>query len=144
MQKLQKSISVFSMKIIILTSRFYPELSDELERNTEKHLTEAGVEFEKIEVRGCVELPLVAQHVIRTKKPDAVIALGIVIQGKTDHYKWVCESCERGLTKVGLQEHTPIVHGVLVSPNRELVEKRLKNGKEYAITALSMIELLQK
>jgi 6,7-dimethyl-8-ribityllumazine synthase len=132
------------MKVIILTSRFYPELSDELEKNAEEHLFEYNVEFEKIEVRGCVELPLVAQHVIRTKKPDAVIALGIIIQGRTDHYKWVCESCERGLTKVGLQEHTPIVHGILVSPNRELVEKRLKNGEEYAITALSMIDILKK
>ncbi len=131
------------MKVIILTSRFYPELSDILEKNTENQLTKDGIEFEKINIRGCVELPLAAQHVIRTKNPDAVIALGIIIEGKTDHYKWVCESCERGLTKVGLQEHTPVIHGVLVSPNRELVEKRLKNGTEYAITAREMINLLK-
>lgn len=101
-----------------------------------------GIEFEKINIRGCVELPLAAQHVIRTKKPDAVIALGIVIVGKTDHYKWVCESCERGLTRVGLDEGVPIVHGVLVSPNRQLVEERLKNGTEYAITAREMIKVM--
>ena len=130
------------MKVIILTSRFYPEISDKLESTAEAELKLAGAEFEKIEIRGCVELPLAAQHVIKTKKPDAVIALGVVIEGQTDHYKWVCESCERGLTRVGLDESVPIVHGIIVSPTRELAEARTENGKEYAFTALEMIKLM--
>lgn len=132
------------MKIAILTSRFYPEISNQLENSAEEELTKAGVIFEKIEVRGCVELPLVAQHVIREKKVDAVIALGVIIEGKTDHYKWVCESCERGLTRVALDESVPVIHGVLACPNRKLAQERVTNGKEYAITALRMIELLKK
>ena len=142
MRKKQKSTTVLPMKVIILTSRFYPEYSDILEKNTEEQLTKDGIEFEKINIRGCVELPLAAQYVIQTRKPDAIITLGIIIKGKTDHYKWVCESCERGLTTVGLNENTPIIHGILVSPNRELVEQRLKNGVEYAITAQKMIKLM--
>ncbi len=130
------------MKVIILTSRFYPEISDELERTAEEELKLVGAEFEKIEIRGCVELPLAAQHVIRSKKPDAVIALGVVIEGQTDHYKWVCESCERGLTRVALDENVPVVHGVIVSPTRELAEARTGNGKEYAFTALEMIKIM--
>ena len=133
---------ILLMKIVILTSRFYPKISNELERTTEEELKMVGADFEKIEIRGCVELPLAAQHVIRTKKPDAVIALGVVIQGQTDHYKWVCESCERGLTRVALDEGVPIVHGIIVSPTRELAEARTKNGKEYAFTALEMIKVM--
>lgn len=130
--------------ILILTSRFYPEISDKLETSVEQELVKSGVTFEKIEVRGCIELPLIAQHFIRTKKVDAVIALGVIIQGETDHYKWVCESCERGLTRVALDEKIPVIHGILACPNRKLAEERTKNGKEYAITALHMIELLKK
>ncbi len=130
--------------ILILTSRFYPEISDQLESSAKKELTESGVDFEITEVRGCVELPLVAQHVIREKKVDAVIALGVIIQGETDHYKWVCESCERGLTRVALDEGIPVIHGILACPNRKLAEERANHGKEYAITALNMIELLKK
>ncbi len=132
------------MKIIILTSRFYPEISNKLEASAEQELIKAGVEFEKIEVRGCVELPLVAQHIARTKKVDAIIALGVIILGKTDHYKWVCESCESGLTRVALDEGVPIIQGILACPNRKLAEERMNHGKEYAITALHMIELLKK
>lgn len=132
------------MKIAILTSRFYPEISDALELSAEQELQKQGIDFEKIEVRGCVELPLVAQHVIRTKKIDAIIALGVILLGKTDHYKWVCESCERGLTQVALNEGVPVVHGVLACPNRKLAQERTKNGAEYVITALSMIHLLEQ
>jgi 6,7-dimethyl-8-ribityllumazine synthase len=129
--------------ILILTSRFYPEISDKLEESTEKELTKNGIKYEKTEVRGCIELPSVAQHFIRTRKVNAVIALGVIIQGETDHYKWVCESCERGLTRVALDEGVPVIHGILACPNRKLAEARTKNGAEYAITALKMIQTLQ-
>lgn len=130
--------------IYILTSRFYPDISDALESSAEAELRSAGMDFEKIEVRGCVELPLVAQHVIRTKKPDAVIALGVVIQGETDHYEWVWKSCMQGLTQVALAAHVPVVHGILACPTRELAEARQSLGTEYARTALDMVEQLKK
>ena len=132
------------MKIILLTSRFYPEISDALELSAEEELQKQEIDFEKIEVRGCVELPLIAQHVIRTQNIDAVIALGVILLGETDHYKWVCESCERGLTRVALDEGVPVIHGVLACPNRKLAQARTNNGAEYVITALSMIRLLKK
>ncbi|HKD96705.1 MAG TPA: 6,7-dimethyl-8-ribityllumazine synthase [Micromonosporaceae bacterium] len=63
------------------------------------------------QVAGSVELPVVAQALARTC--DAVVALGVVIRGDTAHFEYVCRSVTDGLTRVALDESTPVAHGVL-------------------------------
>jgi 6,7-dimethyl-8-ribityllumazine synthase len=58
-----------------------------------------------------VELSVVAQALARTC--DAVVALGVVIRGDTAHFDYVCQSVTDGLTRVALDESTPVSHGVL-------------------------------
>src|SRR5690606_16424489 len=62
-------------------------------------------------VSGTVELPVVAQALAR--RCDAVVALGVVIRGETAHFDYVCRSVTDGLTRVALDEGTPVAHGVL-------------------------------
>ena len=62
-------------------------------------------------VAGAVELPVVVQALARSC--DAVAALGVVIRGATAHFDYVCRSVTDGLTRVALDESTPIAHGVL-------------------------------
>jgi 6,7-dimethyl-8-ribityllumazine synthase len=62
-------------------------------------------------VAGSVELPVVAQAL--AKRCDAVVALGVVIRGETSHFQYVCDAVTTGLTRVALDEHTPVAHGVL-------------------------------
>jgi 6,7-dimethyl-8-ribityllumazine synthase len=62
-------------------------------------------------VAGSVELPVVAQALAR--RCDAVVALGVVIRGATAHFDYVCQSVTEGLTRVALDESTPVGHGVL-------------------------------
>ena len=54
---------------------------------------------------------MVAQALAR--RCDAVVALGVVIRGETAHFDYVCESVTDGLTRVALDESTPVAHGVL-------------------------------
>jgi 6,7-dimethyl-8-ribityllumazine synthase len=63
------------------------------------------------QVAGSVELPVVAQALAR--RCDAVVALGVVIRGDTAHFEYVCQSVTEGLTRVALDESTPVAHGVL-------------------------------
>ncbi len=129
--------------ILILTSRFREEVARGMEESASKVLEKAGEPYEIIEVGGAVELPLAAQHFIRTRKPDGVIALGCVIKGETDHYDWVWKSCMEGLTRVTLDESTPIMHGVQVAHSLDLAMERRSKGAEYAETVLKMKKLLQ-
>jgi 6,7-dimethyl-8-ribityllumazine synthase len=62
-------------------------------------------------VSGAVELPVVAQAMAR--RCDAVVALGVVVRGETAHFDYVCRSVTDGLTRVALDESTPVGQGVL-------------------------------
>jgi len=58
-----------------------------------------------------MELPVVAQALAR--RADAVVALGVVVRGDTPHFDYVCNAVTDGLTRVSLDEETPIGNGVL-------------------------------
>lgn len=73
-------------------------------------------------VSGAVELPVVAQALAR--RCDAVVALGVVIRGETAHFDYVCQSVTEGLTRVALDESTPVAHGVLTVDTVEQAQDR--------------------
>jgi 6,7-dimethyl-8-ribityllumazine synthase len=62
-----------------------------------------------------MELPVVAQELARSH--DAVVALGVVIRGDTPHFEYVCDAVTAGLTRVSLDEGTPVANGVLTTNN---------------------------
>jgi 6,7-dimethyl-8-ribityllumazine synthase len=64
-----------------------------------------------VRVPGAVELPVVCQELARGH--DAVVALGVVIRGGTPHFEYVCDAVTAGLTRVALDERTPVGNGVL-------------------------------
>lgn len=76
-----------------------------------------GVEPTVVRVAGCVELPVVAQQLARDN--DAVVCLGAVIRGGTPHFEYVCRSLTDGLTRVALDEATPVGNGVLTCDSLE-------------------------
>lgn len=64
-----------------------------------------------VRVAGALEIPVVAQQLARDL--DAVVCLGAVIRGDTPHFDYVCDSVTAGLTRVALDEGTPVGNGVL-------------------------------
>ncbi|WP_199035263.1 6,7-dimethyl-8-ribityllumazine synthase [Glycomyces salinus] len=100
-----------------------------------------AVEPTVIRVAGSVELPVVAQALAR--RCDAVVALGTVIRGGTAHFEYVCKSVTEGLTRVALDESTPVAHGVLTVDDQEQARARAgfadsteDKGYEAVIAAL--------
>ncbi|MGL5444794.1 MAG: 6,7-dimethyl-8-ribityllumazine synthase, partial [[Mycobacterium] stephanolepidis] len=70
-----------------------------------------------VRVLGAIEIPVVAQALARTH--DAVVALGVVIQGETPHFNYVCDAVTTGLTRVSLDTSTPVANGVLTVNNEQ-------------------------
>lgn len=66
---------------------------------------------------GAIELPVIAQQLARTH--DAVVALGAVIRGGTPHFEYVCDAVTYGLTRIALDESTPVGNGVLTCDTHE-------------------------
>ncbi|WP_236791238.1 6,7-dimethyl-8-ribityllumazine synthase [Amycolatopsis sp. GM8] len=101
------------LKLAIVATRWHATITDALLERAIATATEAKLKEEPTVVRvaGAVELPVVAQALARDH--DAVVALGVVIRGGTPHFEYVCDAVTAGLTRVALDEGTPIGNGVL-------------------------------
>ena len=100
-------------------------------------------------VPGAFEIPIVAKKMAESGKYDAVICLGAVIRGDTDHYTYVCNEVSKGLAAVGLESGLPVLFGVLTCDTLEQAllragSKAGNKGFECAVSALEMISLLEK
>jgi 6,7-dimethyl-8-ribityllumazine synthase len=96
----------------IVGSRWHADLVDHMVERAREAAKACGVdEVVVARVAGSVELPIVAQALAR--RCDAVVALGVVIRGETRHFEYVCDAVTAGLTRVSLDESTPVAHGVL-------------------------------
>lgn len=131
--------------ILIVSSQFnkVPGISKSLEDSAIAVLEEHNMNYKIVHVAGAVEIPITVQHFLKTGKYQAAITLGCVIKGETDHYDMVIRACTDGLTRVALDTGVPVIQGVLASPNDALAITRKNSGKEYAETALEMVELLK-
>jgi 6,7-dimethyl-8-ribityllumazine synthase len=83
-----------------------------------------------VHVAGAIELPVIVQALARNH--DAVVALGVVIKGETPHFEYVCDAVTAGLTRVSLDESTPVGNGVLTTLTEEqaLARAGLPDSKE--------------
>ncbi|MBF6435767.1 6,7-dimethyl-8-ribityllumazine synthase [Nocardia cyriacigeorgica] len=106
------------LKLGIVASRWHTQICDTLVANAERVAKEAGVRaVTVVRCAGAMELPVVAQELARTH--DAVVALGVVIRGDTPHFEYVCDAVTAGLTRVSLDESTPVANGVLTTNNEK-------------------------
>jgi 6,7-dimethyl-8-ribityllumazine synthase len=120
-------VSASSKKILIITSRFNEDITTRLTQGAREALVEEGVLLENIRelsVPGAFELPIVAAQAAEQKKWDAILCLGCLIQGDTDHYHYICDAVANGLTAVGVQYRIPVLFGVLTTHNREQALER--------------------
>lgn len=98
-------------------------------------------------VPGSFEIPLVAKRLATSGRYDAVIALGVVIQGSTAHANYVNAEVSKGLAQVSLASGVPVVYGVVTTENIEQAIERSgskagNRGAAAALTAIEMVNLL--
>jgi len=106
------TVDAAGLTLGIAVARWHHEITDQLLDRALSAAKACGVDDVRVaQVAGSVELPVVAQALAR--RYDAVVALGVVIRGDTAHFEYVCKSVTEGLTRVALDESTPVAHGVL-------------------------------
>ncbi|HTU95382.1 MAG TPA: 6,7-dimethyl-8-ribityllumazine synthase [Solirubrobacteraceae bacterium] len=116
-------------RVALCVARFYEDLASALEQGARAALEEAGVEtVESFTVPGAFELPLVAKYAAESGRFDAVVCLGAVIRGETDHYEYVCSSAADGITRVALDTGVPCGFGVLTVDTMEQARERVTGG----------------
>src|SRR5699024_6063867 len=121
-----------NVKIGIVVSRFNELITHNLLKGAEQTLKAHGVNEEHIDivwVPGAVEIPLAGQS-LAEKEYDAIITLGVVIQGATAHFDYVCNEVAKGVSQVALQKHKPVIFGVLTTDTIEQAIERAGTRSE--------------
>jgi 6,7-dimethyl-8-ribityllumazine synthase len=136
----------------VVCSRFNEEVTSKLLAGALQALRQAGVDDDDVvvvHVPGAFELPLAARRLAHEQNLDAVVALGAVIRGDTDHYDHVCRAAQEGVLRVSLEEDVPVMFGVLTCENEEQALARAggahgNKGADVALDALRMADVLDQ
>ena len=126
-----------------ITSRLLAGALDGLKRHG---VPETGVDVAW--VPGAFEIPLVASKMAKSGKYDAVICLGAVIRGSTNHYDYVCSEMSKGIAQTALASGIPVMFGVLTTENLEQAVERAgskagNKGFDCALGAIEMVNLIR-
>ena len=118
-------------RVALCVARFYEELADKLEDGAREALTAAGItEVDRFDVPGAFELPLAAKYAAESGRYAAVVCLGAVLRGETDHYDYVCTEAARGIQQVQLATGIPCGFGVLTIDTMEQALDRVTGGSK--------------
>jgi len=139
-------------RLAIVASSFNKDVTAGLLKGALDALKENGVDDERIEVLlcpGAFEIPLIAKKLCIKRKYDAIICLGAVIKGETAHFEYISFAVSKGIMDLNIKYDTPVLFGVLTCYTDEQAVKRSSNdelnkGRETAVAALEMIELMKK
>jgi 6,7-dimethyl-8-ribityllumazine synthase len=118
-------------RVALCVARFYTELADKLEAGARAALLEAEIEdVDRFDVPGAFELPLAAKYVAEAGRYQAIVCLGAVIRGETDHYDYVCGEAARGIQQVQLLTGVPCGFGLLTVDTLEQARERVTGGSK--------------
>ena len=125
--------------ILIVESRFYDKISDELAAGAAAELEAQGATFEKITVPGSLEIPLALAQAIKadligsdsaSSRFDGCVALGCVIRGETSHYDIVCNNANHWLMELATRHGIPLGNAILTVDTEVQAMERARGGRK--------------
>jgi 6,7-dimethyl-8-ribityllumazine synthase len=151
-RELQGELTGHGLRVGIVVARFNELVTRMLLDGARDGLVRHGVAADDIDVAwvpGSFEVPLVAQRMAAGGEYAAVICLGAIIRGETDHYDHVASGVTSGVARVSLDTGVPTIFGVLTTDTVEQAMNRAglkagNKGYEAAVTAVEMASLLRQ
>ena len=140
------------MRFAIVVAKFNDFVTLKLLDGAKSALLENGVDQSDITVAmvpGSFEIPVVADNLASSGDYDAIICLGAVIKGETDHYEYVSKGAAEGIARVALDNQLPVMFGVLTTHDVEQALDRCggrkgNEGESSAISAIKTINVLRQ
>ena len=137
-------------RFAIIAARFNSFIVDHLIAGALDGLKKHGVADDAIDVirvPGSFEIPPVADRLTKSRKYAAVICLGAIIRGDTDHYDHVAGEAAKGVAHVALTSGIPVIFGILTCDTLEQAINRAgakagNKGFDAALAAIEMVNLL--
>ena len=135
------SVRSFQPRFALVVSEYNREYCDALLASARAVLKKH--EIKVVRVPGAFEIPLQVQRLACTKRYAAVIALGVVWQGRTQHAQEVIRAVTDALMRISLETDVPVLHEVIGVKNEAEARARcmgtkLNRGREAAEAALAL------
>jgi 6,7-dimethyl-8-ribityllumazine synthase len=139
-------------RFALVAARFNHAIVDLLVQGAIDGLVRHGVadaDIDVVRVPGSFEIPVIAQWLAKSEKYAAILCLGAVIRGDTDHYDHVCAAAANGIAQAALHAPVPVIFGVLTCDTVEQALNRagVKSGNkgfDAALAAIEMVNLLKR
>ena len=130
-------------KILIVSSNYYSDISNNLETGAIDILKEYGFEYKLINSPGSFEIPYIIKKNINDF--DGFIALGCVIKGDTYHFEVISNETSRKIMDLSIDHIVPIGLGILTCFNLEqaILRSDVNKKNKGREAALACIELLK-
>jgi 6,7-dimethyl-8-ribityllumazine synthase len=143
--------AIRGLRVAVVAARFNADVTDALAAGAVDALRRQGLQDEDVlvcRVPGAFELAPTARRLARSGLYDAIVCLGAVVEGGTDHYRYVCDAVTAGLTRLAQDaaEFAPsgvaVSFGVLTTRTREQALARAggAEGNKGADAALAALE----
>ena len=145
-------LSAKGLRLGIVVSRFNSFITERLLSGALDALARAGADEKKIEVvrvPGSFEIPVTAKRLAESGRYDALITLGCLIRGDTQHFDYISAEVTRGIQLAAVETGVPIAFGVLTTDTLEQAIDRAgaksgNKGAEVALTAVEMATLFKQ
>ena len=147
--ELKGSLQGEGLRVAVVVARFNDFITSRLQEGAIAALSQYGVaddDITVVSVPGSFEVPFVAKRLAAANKHDAVICLGAVIRGETDHYEHVAGEAAKGIAAAGMASGVPVIFGILTTDTVEQAINRAggksgNHGYSAAVTAIEMANL---
>lgn len=130
------------VRIGIVYSQWYPEIVELLRVSAIREFVKQGISKENISEHpspGSFEIPLIGRHLAQEESVDALIALGVIVEGETHHADLIAREATRGCMDIQLHYGIPFGFEVLYVDDIALAEARRERGEEAAKAVLAVL-----
>lgn len=132
-------------KIAIVYASFYGEEIGAMVASAKKALLSAGISEENIAVHsvyGSFEIPLLGAAIAERGIADAILGLGIIVEGETEHARLIAEAATQGIMNVQTMYRVPFAFEILLVDTLQYAADRTDKGAEAAQAALVALHAL--
>ena len=149
---IQGRLNAEGLRVAIVASRWNDFIVSRLIGGATDALERLGASSDAItiiRVPGSFELPMAAKRAAVSDEYDAVICLGVVIRGETNHNEYIAAEVFKGIAQVSLETNLPVTLGVVTADNLEQAIDRAgaksgNKGFDAAMTAVELVNLYRE
>jgi 6,7-dimethyl-8-ribityllumazine synthase len=99
------------------------------------------------QVPGAFEIPVVVRELALQKSADAILALGVILQGKTSHAQNLARSVTDALQQIAVEHGIPVINAVLSLETEAQAQERclgseINRGTEAARAAVEVAKVM--